>query len=735
MKKAITFLLCLALISIIISPFRILVNAASADSYTTNHRSKAIHVIYDDSGSMIRDGGVYLDRWGQAKYAMEVFAAMLEEKDTMRVYYMSDFDMSVKGSDINAPPRVTISGSEPAASRVSKIHNEITQSANTPFDPVLKAYADIKNETVDEKWLVVLTDGAFNRLYGKEVSSVDVDVDGFYSQFVTESNVKIIHFAMGDDAATITPDPDRNIFFEQSRNNNEILGKITNISNQIFNRNVLRFSNEDNREFSFDIPMMELLIFAQGGNVNIDGITSGGSTYKQDETVGVRYSETAATNYVNDSNVIVSYNLVGVIATVKDIPKGVYKLNISEADTVEIYYKPVVELDIKLFQNGVEIRDNPVTEGAYEIYYGIVNESGEFFQSNLLGFVSYTAVAQNGSNEIHITNGQTINLAPEELIVDVKAQFLEINTAEAKLSRRVGKEPIPTVTPTPTIPPPSLGIEITAPNDDFTRSNLDDSGAFVITAKYEGSLLAEEQWRSMDLPTVTANANVDITDIRHGSTVSTFEFNIRQKNGDRFQTAHGTVTIDAKAKLVYDINNGNICEGNGNILVKIRNDISWKDIIGRWVKLNWGWLKWVLGVLTLLLLIYLLWGRKKRFPNAMKRRPVIIIEDNTGTTQDTGSFKKNPKSVWMPFCPESGTLTAFTGDSPHLSFKVKALGRRQMQIVRIEQFAGDDNFSINGLPIPEGATGPRNVSCFTRFISTYRNIMGNTVTETSSFNN
>jgi len=56
--------------------------------------SRTINVVYDDSGSMIKTGGQLVDTWCQAKYAMEVFAAMLGEQDTMNIYVMSDFRSS-----------------------------------------------------------------------------------------------------------------------------------------------------------------------------------------------------------------------------------------------------------------------------------------------------------------------------------------------------------------------------------------------------------------------------------------------------------------------------------------------------------------------------------------------------------------------------------------------------------------------------------------------------------------
>jgi len=675
MRKLMALLLCLVMMGASLTPL-----GMQAQAYATNQRSRVIHVVYDDSGSMVRDGGVFLDRWGQAKYAMEVFAAMLGENDVMRVYYMSCFDTSV-GGDIHADPLVVMSGSEPARERVAKIHNTITTTANTPFDPVLKAFADLRNQTADERWLVVLTDGEFNRLYG-EVNN-NVDVEGYYSRFVGESDVRIIHFAMGDDAATITADPSRNIFFEHSRNDHEILGKVTYISNLIFNRNILPFSNEARHEFNFDIPMMELIVFAQGANVSIAGIVGDGS-HGPVETVGVRYSEVAGENWRNNPNVIVSRNLVGVLYTFRDIPLGSYSLEITGAETVEIYYKPVVNLDIKLFQDGAEIRGDPIAAGEYQLYFGIVNEDGEFFQSSLLGLVSYTAVAANGGREIHITNGETIHLAPGELTVNVRAQFLEINTAESILRRRVSED-------APPPPPPSgLDIEITAPNDEFTRRTLNDTGAFTVTIRHEGELLTEEQWRSMDLPVVTSNANVDISEVRRGARVSTFEFNIRQRNGDPFQTARGTITLNAEARIRCYYHGGTVCEGRGSLRLAIRNDIGFWDDFMQWVGRNWGWVKWVLKALGALLLIILFWGFKKRFPRYMDKEPKILQTSGTGRgvpLEHSGSFKKATWSRICPFVAHRGTLDVVAGYDHMLpTLKVRALGGNNMVLTNTQDF-------------------------------------------------
>jgi len=438
MKRMFTIFLSLLFVSVFFLPL-------NAQTYETNQPSKAVNIIYDDSGSMIRSGGVggtgpLLDRWGQAKYAMEVFAAMLEENDTMSVYYMSDYVIA-NGGRIDAPPKVTVRGSEPASARVSRIRNTVTRASNTPFDPVVKAYNDLKAITADDKWMVILTDGEFNLLNG--VAAENIDVNGKLSDYAYDSDISINLLAIGDDedlnrmVRTINPNANIGYYFDHARDPKEILGKITSICNRIFNRNTLKFSDESKYEFKFDIPMIELLVFAQGGDVKINGI-KGGKTFNPVETVNVRYSDRAALNV--NFNVLVSRELTGVISKFHDIPKGSYSLDISGAQTVEIYYKPDVHMNIKLMKGRKEIRSNEVEAGNYRIDFGIVNEKGEYFESDLLGNVTYEAVITNDGKEYPVSNGDTVKLEAGDYKVNVKARFLEINTAEASQSRSIFPE-------------------------------------------------------------------------------------------------------------------------------------------------------------------------------------------------------------------------------------------------------------------------------------------------------
>jgi hypothetical protein len=584
MQKIIVMLICLALFGTGRMPLY-------SQTYSANLPSKAIHIVYDDSGSMIRDDGdVYLDRWAQAKYAMEVFAAMLQENDIMRVYYMSDYVTSI-GGNITAPPRLSIMGTEPMLARAAKVHDTITLASNTPFDPVLKAYEDLKNETSDEKWLVVLTDGQFNFLYGE---SANVNADGFYSQFINESDIKIIHFAMGNDAAIITADPKRNIFFEHSRNDNEILGKIISVCNQIFNRNTIRFNNEAKRQFSFDLPMRELLVFVQGADIGINGII-GESKYEPSETVNVRYSEVAAINYANNPNVIIPRNLTGVVAVFRDIPQGRYELDVTGAQLVEIYYKPAVNLVIRLYRRGREINSQDIPEGNYRVRFGLAAGDGKFVESSLLGKVEYQATVQNRGQTSPVKSGDIIKIHPGELRIQVEAHFLEINTA-------------------------------------------------------------------------------------------------------------------------------------GDTMIRTVNEVTFFE--------RYKYLFLLLILLSVLLFIWLLWGRKKRFPKYMVSKPSIIVENDENTVKKFGSFRINPKTKWLPLCPETGTIIAAADGKPLPRLRVKAIGNERMELTNTGDFSPDRlngvDFFINDQPLPEGSARNKEMSCTARIKSVYYN-SGIAITHTCSF--
>lgn len=121
-------------------------------------KSYEIAVVFDNSGSMYKN-----EAWCRAKYAMEIFASMLNygNGDRLKVFPMWEF---------------TVDGSQPSSggsyeaieinriSDIDKLRNLYTVApSSTPFEPITEAYEYLKTAEADEKWLIVLTDGEFNK--------------------------------------------------------------------------------------------------------------------------------------------------------------------------------------------------------------------------------------------------------------------------------------------------------------------------------------------------------------------------------------------------------------------------------------------------------------------------------------------------------------------------------------------------------------------------------------------
>jgi hypothetical protein len=444
LRKISEALLCLTLFSFLSIPLF----SQTADQ---GGRSKAIHIVYDDSVSMIKDRinenspYIYSDRWAQNKYAMEVFAAMLEEKDSMSIYYLSHFDYikpdNPNRGNLNAPPGITIKGSD--IERVKKIHDKVTEAHNTPYNAVKKAYEDLKKTNEDEKWLVVLSDGEFNYNDGEEVAEGSIDVNEYFNEY--KRFVKIIFFAMGDVAEKRKIEEEKEkIFFYQATDNKEILGKITEICNLIFNRNEFPRSEYpalDMREIEFDLPMEDILVFAQGPDIKINGI-KGASSYSPVYTLNVRNTDREKAsiniNFLNDREVITS-NLTGVVAKFQNIPKGKYSLDIDGtlSQPANVYIKPKVNLQIKIFKQKKEILDfNGIPEDRYKIQYGILNEKGKFFEPKILKGLDITAELVN--NEYSAVNsGDTKKLKHGGFTVNARAHYLDFNTKDATITGNV----------------------------------------------------------------------------------------------------------------------------------------------------------------------------------------------------------------------------------------------------------------------------------------------------------
>lgn len=644
--------------------------------------TRVINVVYDDSGSMIKNKGKNVDTWCQAKYSMEVFASMLGEKDTMNIYVMSDFDGGKSSS-----ARLSLNGSNGSKKNVVQIHDMVTTAANTPFSTVKKAYSDLTAASADEKWLVVLTDGEF------QGSS---DINGFFSS--KRSDIKVMFLSMGADAAAINPDESNNVFFEKAGNSKEILNKITGISTRIFNSDKLKVSTKK-KEISFDVPMKELVVFAQGENVEIKYLKSSKKKkFKPKEIVDVKYSTKAATNYQNPKT---ASDLEGKVAIFKgDFSAGKYKIGVKNADTIEVYYKPNIDIAAYLKDaNGKEVTNfKDLEAGEYTISFGFVKkgQKKKVKESDLLGAVKYQAtVTSNGKTHSKTySSGDKIKLEEGPLKIEAVASFLEYNTVSTTLDYSIFKDK-------------TVDFKFKENPQYIVESDgiSNASEPIMMEATIDGHEFTEQQWEAMQIPEISSAEELpyELGDFKVEKTKEKGVFHVYPTLAEK-KPSSGTYQ-DTKLNITYDSQVGKEeWAGTSENTLKMKDSRNWFERNRAWI------IKGSIALLILLLICGYLPPFKKYLPKKIKKSPSI---EGTPTkigvkpSSGRGSYFKDMASTVIPYKAETGTIRFVPRDVMGIpSLKVKAAGGGKMTIMNTKAYEGREDILFDGVSVPEGQVKP-----------------------------
>ena len=146
MKRCISMLLLGALLLSCV-----LIGTPMAYAAAVNGETRAIAIVFDNSGSMYDDGD---QAWCRATYAMEVFASMLNTGDVLQIYPMWPITVGGQTYTMQAPLQIT------DAAQASTIRDIFTADAGgTPIESIDYAASGLKNLRADRKCLIVLTDG------------------------------------------------------------------------------------------------------------------------------------------------------------------------------------------------------------------------------------------------------------------------------------------------------------------------------------------------------------------------------------------------------------------------------------------------------------------------------------------------------------------------------------------------------------------------------------------------
>lgn len=477
-------LLCSLLAALMLLPW--VTQGAWAAGGTREVKSREIAVVFDNSGSMYDAGNT---AWCGAGYAVEVFAAMMNEKDRLSVYPMWPVEAGGKKYSSSSPLTVT------PADDLSVIRDMYTPEAwNTPIETITAASQGLASSQADEKWLIVLTDG--DTFFENGESMNGSKTEERLEEELTRCNAaeNVMYLGIGSVAVMPKVSAGKNVYYaDKATTTAEILTKLTAMSNMIFGRDELKLSGDT---LEFDLPMSKLILFVQGSGVG--DVTLTGSEGKQLNAVS-QYAPSYGTRGAGLDYAgvcAVDTSLQGVVATYEDCDAGTYQLSYSGSVTsVGVYYEPDVELSAFLAdEDGQPVDMDALYPGTYRLCYGLADKNGNLTNSKLLGETHYSVhydingeeqtLESDESGWVEVTLGSS-----DHLNADLSATYLNGYRIE-KDNAGLGW-PLDGLTPT-AHPTSRIELKLEAPQTYVVRSQLEEAQPLTATLLLDGQPMPAE---------------------------------------------------------------------------------------------------------------------------------------------------------------------------------------------------------------------------------------------------
>lgn len=391
---------------------------------------------------------------------------------------------------------------------------------------------------------------------------------------------------------------------------------------------------------------------------------------------------------------------LAVFADESPIVAGNYTLDVSGADSIQIYYEPDVKFEAGLYKGDTKMEEGTIEGGAYTVKVGFVDQlSGKYIKSSkLLGEPKYTVSINGETQELTGKDG-----ASQSIDVEVDGESLEL-TADVNYLKDY------TDSASYTFKVCTLDINV----DAFKSANLktleDGANQITVEATRNDQPLTKEQWDAATLDVVSVNKDGEEFgiqwDVQKGSEVSTWIVTPKYKKGGMFATETGQadVTINVSAEIDGD--------GYGKaetVSVNIKDDKNIVDYLKRY------WKHIVISLLLLILILGYVPPFKKRFARSIKKRPSIECSAEKIGLRDNvmkGNFEKDLASRLLPYVPETGRLT-FSPTPVKKTAKVRASGGGSMLILNTSAFAGKEEITFNGMSIQENEKGHHRISAST----------------------
>lgn len=455
---------------------------ATAATVTKTAKTYDIAVAYDNSGSMYDNSA-----WCHAKYAMEIFASMLDYGNGDKLTVFPMWEVTTDGSTPSASrsQESTSAISVQSTADIDKLANMYTPyPSGTPFTPVTKAYNYLKSSSASQKWLIVLTDGAFN--------SMSLDKTRSELKKMSGNSIKVQYLAIGSGYG-IRADEADHLYASSVKTANELQTELIGICNKIFQRDELKNRLSGNA-LKLDISMRKLIVFAQGKNATVTALKDANGTtipvtMNSGQRSSAKYPEKLST---------LDTSLAGQVVTFGACPAGDYTLEYSNADKIQIFYEPDVDMKVSLVNSDGEeedFTDGTITAGEYTYNVQLTDAvTGEdITNSDLMGGnvnVS-TTFTYDGKPPITVQNGGKVTLEEGDNVkVDVVGTYLQDYTISNSDDNTIFPVSL-------NIEPDKMELSITAtveqPNAWYTLYEHDEWKPIRLDLKLDGQPLSDLQ--------------------------------------------------------------------------------------------------------------------------------------------------------------------------------------------------------------------------------------------------
>lgn len=619
MKKRLRRGVSIGLILVLLfSLLTVLSVGTSAATVTKTEKTYEIAVVFDNSGSMYTDNGC--KAWCRAKYAMEIFASMLnyENGDVLKIYPMWGVvtDGSTPGSGGSYAPIEIKSGAD--LDKISNLYTILAEA--TPYAPVTEAFNDLNQSKANEKWLVVLTDGEFNlENRGDKNYSHSIDLS-MRLPALAQGGIKVQYLGFG--GASAVPANEAKGFYSKKSTDTSLKDDLIAICNTIFQRSELKGKLSGNT-LTLDMSMKNLIVFAQGADAKIVSLKNaeGVEIEKTLDSGQRKYSRISAGGREGQT-AQADTSLAGQVVMFGSCTKGQYTLDCNGADKIQVFYEPDVDVKISLLNSeGQEMNPEaePLVTGDYQLQYGLIDSKTDedVTSAPLLGGVSLKAYTKDSDGNViteDLKNGDIVTLLPNEGVeVHVEGRYLKdyrISTEENGTGLRIGDSQI--------IPPPLPKLEVSAKvlqsNAWYQTGESDDWKPIRVSLLYDGKPLSDEQMNAVNLDlefskelpyicrTVPGESAYDVT-------IATDE------NGAYHEPECGGYSMTAKATLTDEYGQQTQGEDRAGF------EVQWYSVFWRWFLI----LLIILIILIILTIITLILHSIKVFPHKVVTEQIQTV--------------------------------------------------------------------------------------------------------------